>query len=486
MANPSDSTLHLSMRCGKTELSIGSGVLYRRRDKFYVVTAWHNLSGRHSQTFRLISPTQAVPDNVRIAVPQTVSLGGSIRLPITVPLHDEDAATYLIHPDPWPRKDVAVLPLDIDGFYPRELELADGTRTCQQMPLRQAADGAAIGLEVQPIQDCEGALKVLEPSAENRLHEGDDLFVLGYPLGISDSRMAPIWKRATVASDPQSGWNGQPCFLIDCASRQGMSGAPVILYSRHGDVREGGMRYIGSGPVAALCGIYVGRLAPSEAKGSDALFEAQLGTVWKTEVIDQIIDAGKRGPHADAIHVSPAALELALSRAWPREKGDDEAHLNLPVVRWNVVNCGAFGEHCARGGLCAIRRACCGAAHGLTLELRNCRAKHFSARSGSNATTESHMILRPPEIEPWDVSLTLRDLCMEMLLVHEVGASADAATVKRWHKSLTKAARAHSALARSCEDIVEKSANTEHVEAMKRALTTAMGQARYWPRADRW
>lgn len=96
------------------------------------------------------------------------------------------------------------------------------------------------------------------------------------------------------------------------------------------------------------------------------------------------------------------------------------------------------------------------------------------------------MTLKLPDVEPWDVPLALRDLCLEMLRVHEVGASADAATVKRWHSWLFKASRAHIALAVSCEDIVEKGATPEHLETMKQALTTAMGQTEYWARADRW
>jgi len=91
-----------------------------------------------------------------------------------------------------------------------------------------------------------------------------------------------------------------------------------------------------------------------------------------------------------------------------------------------------------------------------------------------------------PKVEPWDVPVALRDLCLEMLAIHSKGGSADAATVKRWHQWLFKASRAHNALAISCEDIVEGGATTEHVEAMKQALTCAMGQSVYWARADRW
>lgn len=90
------------------------------------------------------------------------------------------------------------------------------------------------------------------------------------------------------------------------------------------------------------------------------------------------------------------------------------------------------------------------------------------------------------DVDPWDVPVALRDVCIEMLRIHEVGGSADAATVKRWHQWLYKASRAHNALAMACEDIVEDGATEEHLEALKQALTRAMGQSEYWTRADRW
>lgn len=91
-----------------------------------------------------------------------------------------------------------------------------------------------------------------------------------------------------------------------------------------------------------------------------------------------------------------------------------------------------------------------------------------------------------PDGEPCDVAVTLRDLCFEMLELHGRGGSTDAEMVKRWHQWLYRAASAHNGLAMSCEDIVEGGATPEHLDAMKRALTRAMGQAEFWARADRW
>ena len=91
-----------------------------------------------------------------------------------------------------------------------------------------------------------------------------------------------------------------------------------------------------------------------------------------------------------------------------------------------------------------------------------------------------------PEVVHWDVPVALRDVCIEMLEHHRNGRAADPETVRRWHEWIHKAHRAHNALARTCEDLVEDGVTDERLAAMKTALTHAMGQEQYWARADRW
>lgn len=86
----------------------------------------------------------------------------------------------------------------------------------------------------------------------------------------------------------------------------------------------------------------------------------------------------------------------------------------------------------------------------------------------------------------WDVSMALGDISAEMLERYEAGTPVEPDTIARWRQSISKARRAHIALAESCEEIVESGATHERVEAMKQALTRAMGLANYWARADRW
>jgi len=112
----------------------------------------------------------------------------------------------------------------------------------------------------------------------------EELFIPGYPQNIQDYYVQPVWKRATIASSVQLGWNGEKKFLIDSASKSGMSGSPVLYYNSNGEVRIQGSTYHFGQSAAILAGIYVGRLGVT--KDGDP----QIGTVWHRAVIDEIID----------------------------------------------------------------------------------------------------------------------------------------------------------------------------------------------------
>lgn len=328
------------MRKGPQRLSSGTGVLYERSGRLFIATAWHNLTGRHTETLRPISPTGGLPDNVVATIPQVFDSEhgtGVTRMSFVLPVEDDCGTTcYLVHPQGWPRVDVAVLPIDPDAPTPVEMHLSTGRDLKTEMPMRlPVADGSST--VVQPIQACAGAFARVGVHPDKLIDAGDDLFVLGYPRGISDFSAAPIWKRATVASDPHNGWNRQPKFLIDCASREGMSGAPVVQYSRDGTVRVGGHSFMGTGPAAVLQGVYVGRLIDEQVPEDDRLFEAQIGTVWKRQVIDEIIDAELPGQHSGAIGASSKAIEQAVLDRWPQDPTYFEKVLAIADFRWEMV-----------------------------------------------------------------------------------------------------------------------------------------------------
>jgi hypothetical protein len=251
----------LTMSFKRTMLSTGSGFFWRRGLRTYLVTNWHNLSGRNPATLELVSKTTgAVPDEVGMSIFHEVGepVGELIQMQIgtlTVDLSHNDKPTWREHP--LRAKGVDVATLDITRHIPAE------SRWC----LRCA-------------NEIEGDA-VIEPTA------GQDVFVLGYPFGRIVGAPVPIWKRGTIAIDPSFDVDGLPKMLVDTATREGMSGSPVIarhiLNNREFRRKNGERAKFLYAKRDLVIGVYSGRLFPHRE-------QAQLGTVWKREVIEETID----------------------------------------------------------------------------------------------------------------------------------------------------------------------------------------------------
>ena len=116
---------------------------------------------------------------------------------------------------------------------------------------------------------------------------GDDVFVIGFPLDNKPTGHFPIWKRASVASEMDVPLNGLPAFLIDTATRPGMSGSPVKhrvpLFHFHAD--GSAQRKIAD----EFIGIYSGRYVGEQE------VEAQVGVVWDKHLIPQVVILGSLG-----------------------------------------------------------------------------------------------------------------------------------------------------------------------------------------------
>ncbi|MBO1081743.1 S1 family peptidase [Roseomonas haemaphysalidis] len=120
---------------------------------------------------------------------------------------------------------------------------------------------------------------------------GDEVFIIGFPLSMGPSGSLPLWKRGSVASEPAVPAFGQPCYLVDSASRPGMSGSPIlgrIISAKdypnlpgNGPVTKDTL--ISYTPTWSFLGIYSGRI------GVKDLFEAQIGKVWRPETIQEML-----------------------------------------------------------------------------------------------------------------------------------------------------------------------------------------------------
>lgn len=302
---------HLTMRRDKIILAAGSGFLYFYKGKIFIITAWHNITGRHSETLAIMHKQGAVPNNMLVTMPQKIKDGngfGYSKMPICINLEDENRTYYNIHRQSWPRIDVAIIEIHIENDYHYEIALSDNSiREYDGLLFSKGPDGSFSTLPF--IYD--GIITGIgtRTSTPNPIHSvGDDLFLLGFPDNIFDRYMTPLWKRATIANMIEQGWNGQPCFLVDSASRKGMSGGPAIYYSRTGQIPTAGSYNI-STPVAILHGVYVGRIG-------DGALEAQIGVVWKKEVIHQIIDDGIDAPLNAHIEAAPSEVDALIDAEW--------------------------------------------------------------------------------------------------------------------------------------------------------------------------
>jgi hypothetical protein len=125
---------------------------------------------------------------------------------------------------------------------------------------------------------------------------GAEVFVLGYPRGIHPQGVFPIWKRASIASEPQdsivlSGQEYKSVLYVDAMTKAGMSGSPVVFLAKPGDrlYTDEGMPITCDSPRTLLVGVYAGRDGITQEE-----YELAVGRVWKTEALEELIFSHKK------------------------------------------------------------------------------------------------------------------------------------------------------------------------------------------------
>jgi hypothetical protein len=236
---------------------------------YFLVTALHVLTGRHWQT-KALSDNGLIPNGFTLLVPFYKHLPPREHEIFWIPFEiriqtegrDEKVAPWLVHPTLREDVDVAILPL---SDFPK--------RVHDNLVSRGKADNH---YEIFSF-DYNSAPKL-------RTAVGDDVFVVGFPENIKTAGEMPIWKRGSIASEPDIDIDDLPYLLVDTGTRSGMSGAPVLRRASAGIFPYGDGTNFGafSKPRTELFGIYSGRF------GADDL-SSQLGIVWKEKVISEIL-----------------------------------------------------------------------------------------------------------------------------------------------------------------------------------------------------
>jgi len=233
-----------------------TGFLWRNNDDWYLITNWHNVTGLNPLTLKHLG--SFTPTHVTLGLKYEVmktDTGQQIGTKnFTMPLYGESGPFWLEHPS------------------------------------KNAVDCVAVGMAIPNVSDLvTKPLNEIEFDHIYRPAVGDECFILGYPKGLKGAGNTPIWKRGSIASEPSLNIAGQPIVLIDSATRSGMSGSPVI--ARHSGIHMNGLELADDtifGTVQTFLGIYSGRTDDDE-------LGVQIGRVWKSPVIEQIIQQGSRG-----------------------------------------------------------------------------------------------------------------------------------------------------------------------------------------------
>lgn len=241
----------------------GSAFIYRLDDSDHLVTARHNLTGRHWQTNEFISDKYRTnPTHLRVMFfanpPEQWTIlplasnpkAGTVQVPLNqylLPLIGEDwQPIWNQHPVFGADMDFAKVPFNA----PSNSLIKSWHRT-----------GPRTGPE-------ETAWPPLSP--------GQDVFIVGYPYRLTVGPSLPLWMRGTIASDPSfsydEGDKSYPLWLIDARTRPGQSGSPVMRYRPPGTLlfRNDGTPCRTIGSDSDLLGVYSGRTSK----------ESDLGFVW--------------------------------------------------------------------------------------------------------------------------------------------------------------------------------------------------------------
>ena len=115
-----------------------------------------------------------------------------------------------------------------------------------------------------------------------KIHVGpaDSVSVIGFPFGQTAGGAFGVWATGFLASEPIVEFAKLPIQLIDCRTRPGQSGSPVIAYRAGGAVAmDDGSSAMFAGPVDRFIGVYSGRINN----------ESDLGIVWKASAIAELI-----------------------------------------------------------------------------------------------------------------------------------------------------------------------------------------------------
>lgn len=244
IAQPSFQSLFIEMQFDGQNLATGTGFVVTTAKGPHLITNRHNVTGRHQETNQPISGTGGIPNEISIFHNRQGVLGQWINRKEL--LYIEDQPRWREHPVLGPRADFVAVPLT-----------------------------NLSGVELYPYV-------VTNPGPPILIGPAEPVSVIGFPFGIGAGGAYAVWATGFIASEPSVDFGGLPVQLVDCRTRPGQSGSPVVAYRAGGMVAlESAESAVFEGPKSKLIGIYSGRIND----------ESDLGMVWKTSAILELVQS---------------------------------------------------------------------------------------------------------------------------------------------------------------------------------------------------
>lgn len=250
IARPSLASLLIRIKYNDTELATGTAFTVLTSRGLFLITNRHNVTGRDQITGNPLDKTNA-------AIPNKIIIS-----------HVKEASA----PE-WVEK--------------TELLYENGDLNGKQLWIEHPKLGTKADFVALPLTSLDDVIPVaydLKDTGPNiSLAPAEIVSVVGFPFGLTAGGSFAVWATGFIATEPTIDYNDLPIQLIDCRSRQGQSGSPVLAYRAGGAVTfEDKSQVIGgaNNPVCRFVGIYSGRI-----RG-----DSDLGMVWKVSAIKELID----------------------------------------------------------------------------------------------------------------------------------------------------------------------------------------------------
>ncbi|MBV8488768.1 MAG: hypothetical protein JO161_10860 [Planctomycetaceae bacterium] len=254
-------------------LAPATGFVYKYGQSIALVSNWHVFSGRHPLTGSPGDPRGYCPNRVEFSLSLSDTEKGSVLFRSQdAPLVAADGQSLWWQHQGYPDQDGKPRIVDI-GVLELNERISDFEVIREQISTLNAhvivntdAAGTAISFEY-------GYTRVAA-----------EVFILGYPRGLTKQGVLPVWKRGSIASEPLFAvMDNAPAMFVDAVTRDGMSGSPVLYFGNEITDVLGRSRGLSRQGGTWLVGVYAGREGVTKDEN-----EMVLGRVWHRRLLDEI------------------------------------------------------------------------------------------------------------------------------------------------------------------------------------------------------